>query len=284
MQVPGNWESRGLEDFDGVVWFTRTIEAPQGAGEMTLSLGRISNTAEVWVNGLSVAQNATPPPAAGTAAAPGGGRGGWRGAAPAAAAPPAGGRGNLPYELPTGTLKTGRQHGHGAHHQQPQRRRVPRYAGDDVRAGRRDADSAGRRPGSTASSGRAMPVRCTRSRASWRPTSRWPVPPHPRPARCRRPAVRAAPDVVIRLSVKSGRDAVRQDRAERRAGPAGRDRLHQPGHHAAQLRARPAGLAQGDRHRPPTISRGRPTGRRSSTCRRFSRCCSRPSWSSPAKR
>ena len=64
MQVPGNWESRGLEDFDGVVWFTRTIEAPQGAGEMTLSLGRISNTAEVWVNGLSVAQNATPPPAA----------------------------------------------------------------------------------------------------------------------------------------------------------------------------------------------------------------------------
>ena len=64
MQVPGNWESRGLEDFDGVVWFTRTIEAPQGAGEMTLSLGRISNTAEVWVNGLSVAQNSTPPPAA----------------------------------------------------------------------------------------------------------------------------------------------------------------------------------------------------------------------------
>ena len=44
MQVPGNWESRGLPDFDGVVWFTRTIEAPQGAGEMTLSLGRISNT------------------------------------------------------------------------------------------------------------------------------------------------------------------------------------------------------------------------------------------------
>ena len=46
MEVPGNWESRGLEDFDGVVWFTRTIEAPQGAGEMTLSLGRISNTAD----------------------------------------------------------------------------------------------------------------------------------------------------------------------------------------------------------------------------------------------
>lgn len=110
MEVPGNWESRGLEDFDGVVWFTRTIDAPQGAGEMTLSLGRISNTAEVWVNGLSVAQTIpapAPAPANGTAAAPGGGRGaGGRGATPAAA-PPAGGRGNLPYELPTGTLKPG---------------------------------------------------------------------------------------------------------------------------------------------------------------------------------
>ncbi|HZB25248.1 MAG TPA: PVC-type heme-binding CxxCH protein, partial [Vicinamibacterales bacterium] len=26
MQVPGNWESRGLPDFDGVVWFTRPVE------------------------------------------------------------------------------------------------------------------------------------------------------------------------------------------------------------------------------------------------------------------
>ena len=26
MQVPGNWEARGLPDFDGVVWFTRTLE------------------------------------------------------------------------------------------------------------------------------------------------------------------------------------------------------------------------------------------------------------------
>jgi uncharacterized protein len=102
MQVPGSWESRGLEDFDGVVWFTRTIDAPQGAGGMSLSLGRISNTAEVWVNGLSVAQAPPPPPAA----APGGGRGAGRGAA-APAAPAGGGRGTLPYVLPTGTLKPG---------------------------------------------------------------------------------------------------------------------------------------------------------------------------------
>jgi uncharacterized protein len=106
MQLPGNWESRGLEDFDGVVWFTRTVEAPQGAGAMTLSLGRISNVAEVWVNGQSVAQNVAPPAAPAAAAAPAGGRGAGRGAAPAAA-PVGGGRGMAPYELPAGTLKPG---------------------------------------------------------------------------------------------------------------------------------------------------------------------------------
>ena len=26
MEVPGNWESRGLPDFDGVVWFTRSFD------------------------------------------------------------------------------------------------------------------------------------------------------------------------------------------------------------------------------------------------------------------
>ena len=85
MQVPGNWETRGLEDFDGVVWFTRTVDVPGARRRVDASsLGRVSNNAEVWVNGLSVS------------AAPGGGRG---------AAPPAGGgRGNAPpiYELPPG--------------------------------------------------------------------------------------------------------------------------------------------------------------------------------------
>jgi uncharacterized protein len=84
MQVPGNWESRGLPDFDGVVWFTRTIDVPAGAGDASVSLGAIRNTSEVWVNGLLV----TPP---------GGGRGGG------------GGRGQAPppYTLPAGTLKPG---------------------------------------------------------------------------------------------------------------------------------------------------------------------------------
>ena len=52
MDVPGNWESRGLPDFDGVVWFTRTLEWPHGSNPSGLTIGRVSNTSEVWVNGL----------------------------------------------------------------------------------------------------------------------------------------------------------------------------------------------------------------------------------------
>ncbi len=87
MQVPGNWESRGLPDFDGVVWFTRTIDVPAAAatGTPTLSLGAMRNTGEVWVNGLAI----TPP--AGGRGAGGGGRGGL---------PPA-------FALPAGTIKPG---------------------------------------------------------------------------------------------------------------------------------------------------------------------------------
>jgi azurin len=87
MQVPGNWESRGLPDFDGVVWFTRTLDvtASVASGPSTISVGPMRNSGEVWVNGLLV----TPPT-------------GGRGAA-------GGGRGNLPpgFALPAGTLKPG---------------------------------------------------------------------------------------------------------------------------------------------------------------------------------
>ena len=59
MDVPGNWESRGLPDFDGVVWFTRTLEWPHGSNPSGLTIGRVSNTSEVSVNGLLL----TPQPA-----------------------------------------------------------------------------------------------------------------------------------------------------------------------------------------------------------------------------
>lgn len=101
MQVPGNWEARGLPDFDGVVWFTRTVDVPAGkAGSASISIGRISNSAEVWVNDLSAAVTLPPAPAAAARGAAPGGRG---------AQPQGGGRGNvLPlYALPEGTLHVG---------------------------------------------------------------------------------------------------------------------------------------------------------------------------------
>ncbi|WP_239492570.1 PVC-type heme-binding CxxCH protein [Luteitalea sp. TBR-22] len=53
IEVPGRWESKGLADFDGVVWFTRTFDAAAGA-PVRFSLGRIGQAAEVWVNGQAV--------------------------------------------------------------------------------------------------------------------------------------------------------------------------------------------------------------------------------------
>ncbi|MEO6236222.1 MAG: plastocyanin/azurin family copper-binding protein, partial [Vicinamibacterales bacterium] len=85
MQLPGAWETRGLPDFDGVVWFTRTIDWKGGPEAATLSFGQVRNNAEVWVNGQSVG---IAPAAAG--ATPGGGRGG-------------GGR----YAVPPQTLRQG---------------------------------------------------------------------------------------------------------------------------------------------------------------------------------
>jgi azurin len=75
MEVPGAWETRGLPDFDGVVWFTRTVDIAPGVTPTALSLGRLSGMAEVWVNGLSVPLGPNAgrggPPAPGGAAAPG---------------------------------------------------------------------------------------------------------------------------------------------------------------------------------------------------------------------
>jgi azurin len=62
IETPGNWESKGLDAFDGVVWFTRTIDWPAGAEATTLSLGTIRNLAEVWLNGTTLEPAGPPPP------------------------------------------------------------------------------------------------------------------------------------------------------------------------------------------------------------------------------
>jgi putative membrane-bound dehydrogenase-like protein len=84
MQLPGAWETRGLPDFDGVVWFTRAIDWQGDAEAATISFGPLRNNAEVWINGLSVPFAPAPP-----GAAPGGGRGSGR------------------YAIPAGTLRKG---------------------------------------------------------------------------------------------------------------------------------------------------------------------------------
>jgi uncharacterized protein len=62
MDVPGAWEARGLPDFDGIVWFTRTVEWPAGSRATSLALGRIGNIAAVWIDGQLLT---APPPASG---------------------------------------------------------------------------------------------------------------------------------------------------------------------------------------------------------------------------
>ena len=45
MQVPGTWENAGMKDFDGIVWFRRTVDIPaEWAGkDLTLSLGNVDD-------------------------------------------------------------------------------------------------------------------------------------------------------------------------------------------------------------------------------------------------
>jgi len=61
IRVPGAWETRGLPDFDGVVWFSRTFDWSGSDTVQDLSLGSLRNSGEVWLNGVLV----TPPPGRG---------------------------------------------------------------------------------------------------------------------------------------------------------------------------------------------------------------------------
>jgi len=79
LNAPQVWEEQGLPEFDGTLWYRRSVEltAAQAAGTATLHLGMIDDCDETWVNGRFVGKAC-----------------GW----------------DLPrrYELPTGTLRAGR--------------------------------------------------------------------------------------------------------------------------------------------------------------------------------
>jgi hypothetical protein len=56
MKLPTPFETAGLPDFDGVVWFRRVVELPAGVEtrEATLSLGPVDDMDVTWVNGKRV--------------------------------------------------------------------------------------------------------------------------------------------------------------------------------------------------------------------------------------
>ncbi len=59
LNAPQIWEEQGLADFDGVVWYRRTLEltAQQAAGAATLHLGMVDDCDETYVNGVAVGNN-----------------------------------------------------------------------------------------------------------------------------------------------------------------------------------------------------------------------------------
>lgn len=56
VEQPGNWEGNGLPDYDGIVWFRRTVEVPaaQAGAAATLRLGPIDDQDTTWVNGTQI--------------------------------------------------------------------------------------------------------------------------------------------------------------------------------------------------------------------------------------
>ena len=122
-RCPGNWESRGLPDFDGVVWFTRTVDVPAAPRRHRDAVAR--RDAE-HRRGLGQRPARSRPP--------GGGRGG---AAAGAAV-------RRRLRAAGGHAAAGREPDHGSHPERAQRRRLHRHAGADVPRGRRQQDAARR--------------------------------------------------------------------------------------------------------------------------------------------
>jgi len=56
IEVPGVWTGEDLRDFDGAVWFRRTVKLPESwAGRnLTISLGPIDDWDQTWFNGISI--------------------------------------------------------------------------------------------------------------------------------------------------------------------------------------------------------------------------------------
>ena len=60
ISLPGYWEGKGLKDFDGIIWFRRSLEIPaEWAGKpLTLRLGMIDDEDITYFNGMEIARGA----------------------------------------------------------------------------------------------------------------------------------------------------------------------------------------------------------------------------------
>ena len=60
ISLPGYWEGKGLKDFDGIIWFRRSLEIPaEWAGKpLTLRLGMIDYEDITYFNGVEIARGA----------------------------------------------------------------------------------------------------------------------------------------------------------------------------------------------------------------------------------
>jgi sialate O-acetylesterase len=58
MSLPGSWETKGLDNFDGIVWFRKTVEIPADwAGkELSLNLGTIDDDDITYFDGVKVGE------------------------------------------------------------------------------------------------------------------------------------------------------------------------------------------------------------------------------------
>lgn len=56
MNLPGSWESNGVKDFDGVMWFRKDIDIPRTwhRKPITVNLGKISEEDIVYYNGIEI--------------------------------------------------------------------------------------------------------------------------------------------------------------------------------------------------------------------------------------
>ena len=59
MELPGYWEDKGMKDFDGVVWFRKTIDIPRNWARknVTINLGNIADESIVYYNGTEIGRN-----------------------------------------------------------------------------------------------------------------------------------------------------------------------------------------------------------------------------------